>query len=311
MGWLFTLGLLDAVCRSRCAGRIRLPAVLLTLGIDLASQNRDTAMCAIQWVSGRALVQRPQENVGDEEILRAMSAADWVGIDAPFGWPAQMTQAVHDFAHGGAWPEDATSDRLRYRTTDWFVHEFVAEQRGVSVWPLSVSSDRIAVCAWRCARLLTLYTQQTGWKLDRVGVPVAGGPDAPPPVPRVNGLVAAAGVVEVYPAAALALWGMPYFKGYKTTSAATAPKERDKRVAILDAIRRDADSWLCVPDDVRERLLDNDDAFDAFIASLVTCAAATGATVAPLTDQRGSARQEGWIHLPLRDSLAGLAPGTI
>src|SRR4051794_11790320 len=128
-----------------------------TLGIDLASQDAKTAFCAIEWASEKAFVEMPRAGRPESELLDAMERADWLGIDAPFGWPDAMVDAVHGFAHGGTWPDAATPQALRYRATDWFTHTIIAEKTQKSVWPLSVSSDRIAVCAWRCARLLTEY----------------------------------------------------------------------------------------------------------------------------------------------------------
>src|SRR5688500_1804398 len=188
--------------------------MMRTLGIDLASQAKKTAYCAIEWVSERALVELPQTGRAEADVLDEMERADWIGIDAPFGWPDAMVTAIADYAETGHWPETATPARLRYRETDWFVHKIIAEERDRSVWPLSVSSDRIAVCAWRCANLLRLYSDRTGWTLDRVGVSGPSGMDGPPDTPRPSGLVAQTGVVEVYPAGALAMWGLRH-KGYK------------------------------------------------------------------------------------------------
>jgi hypothetical protein len=49
-------------------------------------------------------------------------------------------------------------------------------------------------------------------------------------------------------------------------------------------------------------------ALDAFLCSLVACAAATGRTIAPTVDQRGAAQREGWIHPPDSASIESLAP---
>jgi predicted nuclease with RNAse H fold len=187
-----------------------------TLGIDLAAQDKKTAWCAIEWISERALVELPVVGRSANDLLPAMKKAHWIGIDAPFGWPDTMVEAIHRYAHEGIWPGSAVPETLRYRTTDWFVHDLIAAERDVSVWPLSVSSDR-AVCAWRCARLLTEYAAETGWKLDRIGVALSTGMDVRLDAPRPTGIVAESGVVEVYPAAALALWGL-LFKGYKRNS---------------------------------------------------------------------------------------------
>ena len=258
-----------------------------TLGIDLAAQDKKTASCAIEWDSGRALVEAPLVGHPSGDLIDAMQAADWIGIDAPFGWPDAMVDAVYRYATEGSWPVHASPDRLRYRMTDRFVHKIIAEERDVSVWPLSVSSDRIAVCAWRCADLLREFSERTGWLLDRVGVPATDG------------------VIEVYPAGALALWGFP-FKGYKRTASKSGSAALQQRVAILSALEETGNDWLSLTDDVRGACLEDDDSFDSFLCSLVVRAAATDRTLLPLPSQRAAAEREGWIHLPAEDSIERL-----
>jgi Protein of unknown function (DUF429) len=58
-----------------------------TLGIDLASQDERTAMAGIAWRQGVGIVEKPISPVSNEDALRAMKDAAWIGIDAPFGWP--------------------------------------------------------------------------------------------------------------------------------------------------------------------------------------------------------------------------------
>jgi len=77
------------------------------------------------------------------------------------------------------------------------------------------------------------------------------------------------------------------------------------------AAGRAAGAWLTLSEEVREASIDNDDAFDALISSLVACAAATGNTLRPLADQRGAAQREGWIHLPSPGSIESLAPAAV
>ncbi|MDQ3936520.1 MAG: DUF429 domain-containing protein, partial [Actinomycetota bacterium] len=166
---------------------------------------------------------------------------------------------------------EAEPRRLRHRETDRFVHDAILAERGTSVWPLSVAADRIAVCAWRCAALLSERD------VDRTG---------------------AGGVVEVYPAGALAMWGLPH-RGYKRNSRTSAETALAKRRTILASIRAAAGARLEVPDEV----LADDDAFDAFVSALVARAAAVEQTIAPPADLRSAAAREGWIHLPLPDSL--------
>ena len=253
--------------------------------------------CAIEWDSGRAFVEAPQLGRPSGDLIDAMQMADWIGIDAPFGWPDAMVDAIHRYAPQGNWPVAAVPERLRYRMTDRFVHEVISEERDVSVWPLSVSSDRIAVCAWRCADLLRGFSEHTGWLLDRVGVPATGGSSN-----AASGGPVERGVIEVYPAGALALWGAP-FKGYKRTTSKSASAALQQRIAILTVLEEAAGDWLLLTDDVREACLQDDDAFDSFLCGLVARATATDRTLLPSRDQRATAEREGWIHLPTPDSI--------
>ena len=255
-----------------------------TLGIDLSAQAKRTATCAIDWSDGHASVGVPHAGAEDEALLEAMHEADWIGIDAPFGWPDAMVRAVRHHAEGQPWPESAGSQKLRYRATDWFVQARTASN-GTGVWPLSVSSDRIAVCAWRCASLLSRFSDSVGRPIDRTGAEMSPG----------------RALVEVYPAAALAMWGLAS-RGYKRTG--TGPLEA--RRAIVEALSSVAGEALVVDDDVTAACIGSDDALDALVASLVARAAATGDTLLPDDGDLEVARREGWIHLPERDSLARL-----
>jgi hypothetical protein len=276
--------------------------VIRTLGVDLAAQDVNTAACTIEWVHGHVLVDIPIVGVNDDTLIELMADADWTGIDAPFGWPDDYVQAISAYAQHNAWPAHSTSARMRHRTTDTFVRDTVAAH-GKKVSPLSVSSDRIAVCAWRCAHLLTRFAHDHNWTFDRLGVPFAHGIDGPTRRRLHDGLIAERGVVEVYPAAALAVWGLR-FSGYKTRTRASDPTARIARETIFNAISRLMD--LEVPAPVAGVIIGSDHALDAFVSALVAYAAATGETHPAAIDQLGAARREGWIHLPYADSLAAL-----
>ena len=131
-------------------------------------------------------------------------------------------------------------------------------------WPLSVSSDRIAVTALRCAGLLS-----------RLGIEDRGG---------------AGGVYEVYPAAALAHWGLPH-RNYKEKKGAKKRKE------ILEGLL----NGVCMerPSDVHlELLIQRDDALDALVCAIVARAAGLGLTQEPPKAEAELAQEEGWIHVP-------------
>jgi hypothetical protein len=146
---------------------------------------------------------------------------------------------------------------------------------------LSVSSDRIALAAWRCARLLS-GLQNEGRPVDRKG----------------NG-----GVYEAYPGAALTRWGLNR-KEYKTRGTITRPQGEQARTTLLAELRKQA-SWLDVSS-AEESCVKSDDAFDAMIASLVARAASQALTDPPPLDGplRERVMREGWIHLPLPQSLS-------
>ena len=158
--------------------------------------------------------------------------------------------------------------QLRMRATDQWVHQRTGR------WPLSVSTDRIAIPALRAARVLSDMPEAR----DRSG----SGP-----------------VVEVYPAAALRIWGFES-RRYKRVPGALA------RGALVTAFRTATERWLELDDERWERCARSDDEFDALVAALVTRAAACGLVDPCPSGMRGVAAREGWIMLPLADSLARL-----
>lgn len=247
---------------------------MITLGLDLAAQDERTAACRVEWSSSRAILRELVVGVSDEVALRMMRAADWSAIDSPFGWPQAFVEAVHAHARREGWPE-AAPRRLRFRATDLAVHE------ATGVWPLSVSSDRIAVPAWRCARLLDRIAERS---LDRLGEDR---------------------VVEVYPAGALRMWGLAS-RGYKRRGGAGHRLASDEaRRALVEELSMKA-GWLQTSERNRSLLTGNDDAFDALVCALVARAAALALTTRPEPEQLAAARVEGWIHLPVPGSLERL-----
>ena len=241
---------------------------MITAGIDLASQPDRTAACVIDWRDHGAHVVELRQGVDDDLIVALIRRSDWTGIDVPLGWPDGFIAAVsaHHAAMDWAGGELA---QLRMRATD----EWVYQQTGR--WPLSVSTDRIAVPALRAARVLARLPEAR----DRAG----GGP-----------------VVEVYPAAALWIWKFES-RRYKRLAGAAA------RSALVTAFRAATEGWLRLGDEHWEQCAASDDAFDALVAALVTRAAALRLVDPCPAELAAVASREGWIVLPVRDSLARLA----
>ena len=154
------------------------------------------------------------------------------------------------------------------RVTDEHVRRFTG------LVPLSVSADRIGHAALRWAAIAaTLAAEGRDDSRDGAGL-----------------------LVEVYPAAALRVWNLP-FRGYKGTT------NRAARDVLVDGLLERA-PWLDLHD---EQLLcrESDDALDAVLCALIARAVACGAAAGPPDQHRERAADEGWIHVP-RVSLSDL-----
>jgi predicted nuclease with RNAse H fold len=127
-----------------------------TVGVDLASKPARTAACVILWKDRGAIVEYLQAGIDDDELKRLAANAAKVGIDIPFGWPDAFVTSVSAHKRMEVWP-GFTDEELRLRRTDAFAWRATKKQ------PLSVSSDRLAVPAFRAARLLA------EWDADRTG----------------------------------------------------------------------------------------------------------------------------------------------
>ena len=244
-----------------------------TVGIDLAAQPANTGWCVVDWEEGRLL--EVAVNAGGDEELVALVCAPGVGlagIDTPLGWPDGFVGAITAHHAGDRWPDDggdpeAHRRRLRLRRTD----EIVGSATGRH--PMSVSADRLAVAAMRGARLQQLIAGRVGGDLvDRSGC---------------AGIVA-----ETYPAAALAVWGLPA-SGYKGTAGG------EVRAGLVDALVRR--SGLQVTDVQRAAMVGSDHLLDAWVCALVARAVLDGATARPDPGDVPLARREGWIHVPAAD----------
>ncbi len=233
---------------------------MLTLGVDLASADVRTASALVEWGGGGAVVRHLQLGVSDGELVEQIRGADKAGIDCPLGWPSAFVDFLVARRDGALEPVAAGVDGaswrrgLAYRVTD----QVVRAETGLN--PLSVSADRIAYVAFRCANLLALLG--------------AGGD-----------LSGAGTVVEVYPAASLRRWGLTH-RGYKT----------GPHGFLLDELLAAA-PWLELgPFEPLCRA--SHDAFDAVVAAFAARAAALGHALEPAEHQREAARVEGWIALP-------------
>ncbi|MGN9843590.1 DUF429 domain-containing protein [Nonomuraea sp. H19] len=250
---------------------------MLTVGIDLAAEATRTAVAWLDWSPGRARLARVEVAVDDGLIVDAVMEARKAGIDCPLGWPDKFVDFVtaHRAGHvrvpeglaGRAWRRD-----LALRVTDQVVHE----QTGLT--PLSVSADRIGHATMRCAAVLAELARR-GRPVDRRG----GG-----------------AVVEVYPAACLKRWGLPY-RGYKRAANLT------ELGRLVDRLL-EAAPWLELGG-YEPLCRASDDATDAVVCALAARASALGLVTVPAAEQAGAAATEGWIALPTAPLDGLIAPG--
>lgn len=234
------------------------------VGVDLAADPRLTGL-AVLADDGRCRVEALSVGVIDEDILQQVETADRMGVDVPLGWPEPFVEVITAHAAGALAVPDDTGPRWRrplaMRATDREVH------RRTGLTPLSVSTDRIAHPALRWAGI-EARLRERGKYVDRAGSGV---------------------ICEVYPAAALRLWGLPY-RGYK------GAKNAARRAGLIAALS-ERNPWLDW-NGHRDLCLADDNALDAVLAALIAREATHGVCSPPPTDLMELARREGWIWLP-------------
>lgn len=268
------------------------------MGIDLASRPEKTAVCILRWADAPpALLTLCRGRADDGAALDTwwLSSTAYgmrdgsgaritkVGIDAPFGWPEPFLDALAAYRSAPSWPTglDRPLGQCRLRETDRAVH------RRSGKWPLSVSSDWIAMPAMRCAAMLTEIAEHAGAEaVSRDGAGLC---------------------CEVYPDPALRWWTSDAPQALAPRESYKGSAAGERRTELLAALRsrleiEDSDHRL-------EQVGLEDDYLDALLCALVARAVELGLSHGPETEsERRRAAVEGWIHLP-SDSLDLLAFG--
>lgn len=239
-----------------------------SLGVDLSTNPKRTALCLLEWSGDGSPAQVGSLVVGasDDAVIHAAESADYIGVDAPFGWPKAWTLAVAAHRPGDPFAADGSPAELTRRYTDTWIAS------NIGIRPLPVAANLIGATAIRCARLVAA-----------LGRPVDTGGDVHP-----------GSVSEVYPAAALKRWGQSFtlYKGRQ---------RREARLALVAALIGAGLPVRLTPGQ-RVALEANDDALDALIASLVARAIFLGLTEDCPPEAREFCRSEGWIRVPAAGS---------
>lgn len=248
---------------------------MLTVGIDLAAEDTNTAVARIRWTEVAAYVEDVRVGAADDVLVKMVSTSDKAGIDCPFGWPSPFVDFIAAHHAGRLATDGALVGRewrksLAWRRTDYVTHSIIG------LVPLSVAADRIAHTAMRCAALLARLANN-GHPVDRAG----GGT-----------------VVEVYPAASLKQWGLPH-RGYKGRLNAAVLQD------LADRLTTSA-PWLDLGE-FETLCRRSDHALDAVVAALTARAASLGRVTGPEPADLTAATTEGWIAIPTTpvDGLLG------
>jgi len=118
---------------------------MLTAGVDLATQSAKTAVAKVLWSHSEAQVVELETHGTDATFLAACQSVDFVGIDAPFGWPDAFTAFVDRHLRNTQTVEDGMTDDSRrdmaFRLTDHIVaKEFCRGVPGSCAKSLGASS---------------------------------------------------------------------------------------------------------------------------------------------------------------------------
>ena len=268
----------------------------ITLGVDLASQNKKTAICALDWDARSPVIRmlavgnHEGTEFHDKFIITTIAGMRHfeqdsivkAGIDAPFGWPDEFVEALSDYHNTQRWPSGMDNPRTAFywRETDRWVRTHAHKV------PLSVSSDKIAIVAMRCAVVL----DELRYKL---------GPDAV--IRTGDGLVC-----EVYPDPALRYWTACHAQGLRRRETYKGAAAANRRAELLGILQQDLP--LDDPDGLLGLCVEQDHAFDALLSALVARASFLGLTEGAPPDER--IIREGWIHLPTAP-LRDLSPSQV
>ncbi|WP_257182807.1 DUF429 domain-containing protein [Corynebacterium cystitidis] len=232
------------------------------MGIDLAAEPTRTGMAVLDDDHFTAVT------VGetDDDIVSTICDSTKAGIDIPFGWPVVFTEFIAAHAsHTQPYPNSTGPEWRRsmaLRATDRDIHS------RLGLTPLSVSTNLIAYPALRWAGI-EARVRDLNVDVSRDG----------------SGRVA-----EVYPAAALKVWGLPH-RGYKK-------KGQSSSRALILAGLQDRFPELKFGSAVKDTMLHDDNALDAVIAALVAREVRRGKTQPPPAELLEAAAVEGWIHVP-------------
>ena len=242
------------------------------VGIDMAANPKDTWAAFGEVVGPTDLwISSVEGDMEDSRLKQLIQDGQHavVAIDAPFGWPDEFVSFVSKY-HRDELAPHVSRDDFRYRFTDTFVRREAGKN------PLSASTDRIGIVAHRTAQILA--------ELEGCDV-----------LPfRANGN--STKVIEVYPGATLAAFGLPH-TGYKPSRSLRKVDPAEVRATIISELSAVGVSFT---KETRVKCQGQTDALDACICALTAREFLNGSTWNPPEDKLALVAREGWIFFPSR-----------
>jgi len=234
------------------------------IGIDCATKDNKIGLALGHFDENKAYIDKVI--VGSRETPVVETVVDWMGqcvsallaVDAPLGWPVGLVQALCFHEAGG--PIQLAANEMFRRLTDREIKRKIGKQ------PLDVGADKIARTARAALRLLQDLRARTGKEIPLAWKPCVG---------------SRACVIEVYPAATLAAYGVKD-SGYK------GKEGRVARQAILEFLGKK----VGLPKDTA-LMESKDDALDAALCVLAGVDFLRGEVLEPT--EIPVVKREGWI----------------
>lgn len=236
---------------------------MLIVGLDAAADLANFGY-AITRLETNVLHRIESGVLGDESRISSLAARHLqvasqvlISIDAPLGWPRSLGRAL--WAHQAGQSILVPPNQLFRRATDLYIKRTTGKQS------LDIGADRIARAAWSALNVLGILRRELAHPLPMVWEPA---------------FEERFGVIEVYPAATLAGWGLRS-DGYKKKN-----EQIEARRSIAQFFGERA-PWLS------ELVNESVDVFDAGLCAIAGGDFLAGRAAGP-TD-RELAEHESWI----------------
>lgn len=237
------------------------------VGIDCSTTSKNVGLVLSRWDGQRLVIEdaRCPKDDAAEEVSKWISLSPettfLLALDAPLGWPAEMSQVLP--GHMAGMPLSPKAEMLFTRATDRFVRQQLRKRA------LEVGANLIARTAYWALGFLNELGRKVGEPISLAW--------APSPLPRVA-------AIEVYPAATYLAHGI-------TTKRYSRPKDSAARHEIGQRLREEIMAF----DGFAEKITTSPHLLDAAACALGGADFLSGNAWGPEDKEKELALKEGWI----------------